>query len=369
MQSFNELALCPELHQALITLNFQTPTPIQEKTIPLALENNDILGCAQTGTGKTLAFSLPLLNKLLLTPDSDALILAPTRELAIQISDQIEQFEKLLGRFKKLKQALLIGGTSMQTQCWALRQGARIIVATPGRLLDHLERKNVQLSKVQVLVLDEADRMLDMGFAPQLREIFSYLPSTRQTLLFTATLLPHIEKLASAIQKNPLRIVIGRVSRPVENIHQSIIETSLVLKNETLKKELNERKGSIIIFTRTKHRTDRLTDYLEHAGHQVTKIHGDRTQGQRSRAISSFRDGRYRILVATDIAARGIDISNIAHVINYDLPQSAEDYVHRIGRTARAGTSGEAISILTPEDKKQWRMISLKLKQNIPQMK
>ncbi|MEE8206568.1 MAG: DEAD/DEAH box helicase, partial [Nitrospinaceae bacterium] len=253
---------------------------------------------------------------------------------------------------------LLIGGMSMRPQIDKLRRGVRLVVATPGRLLDHLDRRTLDLKSLDVLVLDEADRMLDMGFAPQLNKILPYLPKMRQTLLFSATLPANIEQLSARYLTHPVRVTVGAVSRPVEKIQQSIVETTAARKNETLVDELHARKGSVLIFARTKARTDRVARHLQKYGHSVTRLHGDRTQGQRNSAVAGFRDGRFRILVATDIAARGIDISHIANVINYDLPHVPEDYVHRIGRTARAGAEGQAISFVTPEDRGQWRAIS-----------
>ena len=253
---------------------------------------------------------------------------------------------------------MLIGGMSMRPQIDKLRRGVRLVVATPGRLLDHLERRTLKMDSLDILVLDEADRMLDMGFAPQLNKILTYLPKERQTLLFSATLPGNIEQLSARYLSNPVRVTVGAVSRPVEKIQQSIVETTATGKNETLVDELLARKGSVLVFARTKARTDRVARHLQKYGHSVTRIHGDRTQGQRNAAVAGFRDGRFRIMVATDIAARGIDISHIANVINYDLPHVPEDYVHRIGRTARAGAEGQAISFVTPEDRGQWRAIS-----------
>jgi superfamily II DNA/RNA helicase len=243
---------------------------------------------------------------------------------------------------------------SMRPQIDKLRRGVRLVVATPGRLLDHLDRRTLKLDSLDVLVLDEADRMLDMGFAPQLNKILPYLPKERQTLLFSATLPGNIEQLSARYLSNPVRVTVGAVSRPIEKIQQSVVETTAAGKNETLVDELLAREGSVLVFARTKARTDRVARHLQKYGHSVTRIHGDRTQGQRNSAVAGFRDGRFRIMVATDIAARGIDISHIANVINYDL----EDYVHRIGRTARAGAEGQAISFVTPEDRGQWRAIS-----------
>ncbi len=354
MHHFNELQLHPKLQQAIQAMRFEKPTPIQASAIPAALTGRDLIGCAQTGTGKTVAFSIPVLTRLLNAPQKTALILVPTRELAAQVAEVIK---KLTAFSPHLRSVLLIGGVSMQPQTRSLLNKPQVIIATPGRLIDHLNQKNLTLSLTDVLVLDEADRMLDMGFAPQLNQILRHLPNTRQTLCFSATLPPDMEKLAARFLKNPLRVTVGEVSQPVQAIEQSTVQTTAANKNDTLMDELNARKGSVIVFARTQHRTDRVARYLESYGHKVTRLHGGRTQGQRNTAIAGFKDGRFRIMVATDIAARGIDISHIAHVINYDLPQVPEDYVHRIGRTGRAGAKGEAVSLITQEDQSQWKEI------------
>lgn len=355
MQDFNELQLQEPIAKALQAMKFEKPTPIQAKSIPAGLDRKDIIACAQTGTGKTAAFSIPIVDRLLKHPQKSALILVPTRELAAQVTEVLRD----LTRFTPgIKGVMLIGGMSMRPQIDKLRRGVRLVVATPGRLLDHLDRRTLKMDSLDVLVLDEADRMLDMGFAPQLNKILPYLPKERQTLLFSATLPGNIEQLSARYLSNPIRVTVGAVSRPVEKIQQSIVETTSAGKNETLVDELLAREGSVLVFARTKARTDRVAKHLQKYGHSVTRIHGDRTQGQRNAAVSGFRDGRFRIMVATDIAARGIDISHIANVINYDLPHVPEDYVHRIGRTARAGAEGLAISFVTPEDRGQWRAIS-----------
>ena len=355
MNHFNELKLPETLTKALQAMKFEKPTPIQEKAIPVALTHRDLIGCAQTGTGKTAAFSIPMISRLLKNPHKTGLILVPTRELGSQI---LEVLTKLTLFNPELRSILLIGGMSMKAQIKAAQTKPRIIVATPGRLVDHLKRGNVTLSSVEVLVLDEADRMLDMGFAPQLNEILRFLPKARQTLFFSATLPSNIEKLSARYLRDPVRVTVGAVSEPVKKIQQSVIQTLVAKKNDTLLDELNLRKGSILVFARTQSRTDRVARYLTEYGLKVTRIHGGRSQGQRNAAVAGFKDGKFRIMVATDIAARGIDIPHIAHVINYDLPQVPEDYIHRIGRTARAGAEGEAVSFITPEDRQQWREIS-----------
>ena len=367
MHHFSELKLPLALETALKTMGFEIPTPIQAKAIPVALDHRDLIGCAQTGTGKTAAFCIPTVARLLKLPQKTALILVPTRELAAQI---LEVLKKLTFNCPDIRTALLIGGAPMQSQVRALQRKPRIIVATPGRLVDHLKRGAVSLFSTEILILDEADRMLDMGFAPQLNEILRFLPKTRQTLFFSATMPIDIEKLSTKFLKNPVRVTVGPASQPVQKIQQSIIQTTAAKKNDTLMDELNLRQGSVLIFARTQVRTDRVARYLAEFGHPVTRLHGGRTQGQRNSAVLGFREGRFRILVATDIAARGINISHIAHVINYDLPMVPEDYVHRIGRTARAGAEGQAVSFVTPEDKAQWREISrfLEMRGAIPKV-
>jgi ATP-dependent RNA helicase DeaD len=355
MKTFDELKLPALLEKSLNNMQFKEPTPIQAQAIPVALQGRDLIGCAQTGTGKTAAYSIPMLERLLREPNKSALILVPTRELAMQIRNVLQ---KMTTGIPEITGTLLIGGASMFTQIQALDRKPRVIVATPGRLMDHLARKTVDLSTITMLILDEADRMLDMGFAPQLNKIMQHVPKERQTLLFSATLPSNIEKMAANWLRKPTRVTIAQTKQQASKITHSVVQTSNGEKNNKLLDELNARQGSVLIFVRTKHRTDRVTKYLAGYGHAVTLIHGDRTQSQRNNAIRSFRDGQSRILVATDIAARGLDISHIAHVINYDLPQVAEDYIHRIGRTGRAGAVGEALCLLTPEDKQLWRSIS-----------
>lgn len=334
-------------------MKFDRPTPIQAKAIPQALTGQDIVATAQTGTGKTAAFGIPILEKLLADEEAKALILAPTRELAVQITHFLRD---LIGKMP-IQVTLLIGGVPVKRQAEILKKHPRVIVATPGRLLDHLKARKLTLDKCKILVLDEADRMLDMGFAPQLREIRRFLPRHRQTMLFTATMPNDMMKLSQDYLHKPARVSVGENMKPIKKIVQSVIETPQYLKQQVLLEQLQKREGPILIFLRTKHRTDKLAKFLRNNKFKVARIHGDRTQGQREAAIEGFRSGEYRILVATDIAARGLDISNIAHVINYDLPQQPEDYVHRIGRTARNGAEGESLCLVTPEDKKTWRSI------------
>lgn len=356
LDHFNALGLPAPVQKALAAMQFNTPTPIQKEAIPVALEGHDVIGCAQTGTGKTAAFCIPLLKKLLASGNRDtALVLVPTRELAIQI----DTFWRKLTQFSPgMHSALIIGGASMQNQARMLSRNPRILIATPGRLLDHSRRKKGLVSQVGFLVLDEADRMLDMGFAPQLNMILSLLPAQRQTLFFTATWAKELDQLAKKYLKNPVRVTVGEVSRAAPDITQSIVMTTHDGKNETLLDELNKRSGTVLVFARTQSRTDRVARYLDEYGVQVGRMHGGRSQGQRNAALSAFRSGAMRVLVATDIAARGIDVAKIGHVVNYDLPQMAEDYIHRIGRTGRAGEKGEAVSLLTREDRRAWKDIS-----------
>jgi superfamily II DNA/RNA helicase len=361
VNSFQELKLPQVLEKALQKIDFKTPTPIQAQAIPLAFDRKDLIACAQTGTGKTAAFCIPIAVRLLEIPTATALVLAPTRELALQI----EAFwHELTSLSPELRAVCIIGGTSFKAQLKGLSRKPRMIIATPGRLLDHLKSRAAELNRTAILVLDEADRMLDMGFAPQLNQVLRYLPNARQTLLFSATWEPSLDALSKKYLKAPERITIGAISRAAATIEQKLVSTTVAAKNETLLDEINKRPGSMLIFARTQKRTDRLAKFLDSYGLEVGRLHGGRSQGQRTSALLAFREGRMRILVATDIAARGIDVTEIAHVINYDLPQVPEDYVHRIGRTGRAGMVGEALSILTSEDRPQWAEIVKLLKKS-----
>lgn len=359
MKCFSELRLPTPLLKALEQMRFETPTPIQSKAIPVALSGQDLIASARTGSGKTAAFCVPLLTRLIESPNQTALILAPTRELVLQIEDL---WKKLTPFTKGAHCAALIGGASMQPQIRSLSSRPRLIIATPGRLLDHLARRTVSLAQTAVLVLDEADRMLDMGFAPQLNQILKALPQKRQTLLFSATWSAEMDRLSARYLKSPARVEADTASRAAPSIEQSVLSTTAPRKNEALLDEINQTEGSVLVFARTQHRTDRVARYLSSYGLNVHRIHGGRSQGQRNTALRAFKTGESRILIATDIAARGIDVAHIAHVINYDLPQSPEDYVHRIGRTGRAGATGKAVSFVTPEDRDNWKQI-LKLLQ------
>jgi ATP-dependent RNA helicase DeaD len=359
LNNFQDFKLPSAIEKALAAMNFQVPTLIQAKAIPLALVGKDVIGCAQTGTGKTAAYCIPALVRLLDRPGKTALILAPTRELV----QQIEQFWRTLTQTSPgMNCASLIGGVPLSPQTRALAKNPCLVIATPGRLIDHLGRRNVDLSQTEILVLDEADRMLDMGFAPQLSRILAHLPKQRQTLFFTATWPSEMDQLAKKHLRDPVRVTIGAISRAAAEITQSLVSTTMQTKNSTLLGELKQREGSILVFARTKSRTDRVAKYLNALGVQTSRIHGGRSQLQRNSALLAFRSGKVRIMVATDIAARGIDVAEIAHVINYDLPQSPEDYIHRIGRTGRAGATGAAVSLITPEDRSQWSEISRLLK-------
>ena len=356
MNSFSDMNLPEELEKALENLQFITPTKVQKAVIPAALKGQDLIACAETGSGKTAAYGIPIATRLSEDTTSRALILAPTRELVTQISDFLRHLTRPCG----LTVTSIVGGMDIRKQLKGLKRNPRVVVATPGRLTDHLKRGSLELNDLKYLVLDEGDRMLDMGFAPQLDVILRYLPDKRQTMLFSATLPPKVRSLANKYLQNPIQINVGRVSLPVASIKQSAVKVAVKDKDDRILDELNSRTGSVIVFLRTKRRTDFLAKHLKSYGHQVDLIHGGRTQGQRNKAIQSFREGRSRILCATDVAARGIDIPQVEHVINFDLPMMDEDYVHRIGRTARNGAQGEAVSFVTPEDNRTWIALAKK---------
>lgn len=353
MSGFKELNLPPVIQQNLERMKFETPTPIQAQAIPVAMQGRDIIGCAQTGTGKTAAFAIPMVSKLIENPRGQALILAPTRELALQIRDVLRQVAP-----RNIGVTLLIGGIDMHRQIRELMQKPSIIVGTPGRVADHLRRKSLDLSRTQTVVLDEADRMLDMGFEKQINEVLKFVPQQRQTLLFSATIPDRVKQMAKRYQKDPQFISVGAQAKPVSAIKHSIVHATKANKREIVLDELNSREGSVIIFVNTKHGTNRLYDHLSAYGYTVTRMHGGRSQGQRNQALAGFRDGKFRIMVATDLAGRGIDVPHIQHVINFDLPKDVDDYVHRIGRTARAGAEGHAICLLSSEDRNHWNKIA-----------
>ena len=354
METFQEMGLPEALNHTLQHMQFTTPTPIQSQAIPIALQGQDIMGSAQTGTGKTGAFGIPLVARLMSNPHGSALVMTPTRELATQV---IGQLQSMLGRQSKIKSALLIGGESMLRQLQQLRKRPRVIVGTPGRINDHLQRKSLQLQDTDFLVLDETDRMLDMGFSVQIEDVMKYMPAKRQTLLFSATLPENIVRIGKRYLQNPARLSLDSTSMPATKIKQDTLHTSDAEKYSNLLAQLNERKGSIILFVKTKHATEKMAIKLSRAGHSADAIHGNLRQNKRDRVIAAFRKQKYRILVATDVASRGLDIPHIEHVINYDLPQCPEDYIHRIGRTARAGAQGSALSLITPADKGKWYAI------------
>ncbi len=352
--NFSDLNIENKLKRSIELAEFKTPTPIQSQSIPISLEGKDVLGTAQTGTGKTLAFTIPMLNKLLKDKQAMALIICPTRELATQV---METVLKLNIREIGIGNALLIGGESMQKQLRQLKKRARIIVGTPGRINDHIERKSLNLSNVNYLVLDETDRMLDMGFTPQIEVILKFIPKDHQTLLFSATLPENILRISQKYLNNPERISVGSLSTPIEKIKQETFEITTDKKYHELINQLVERSGSILVFVKTKHGADKIVKRLKYDGHKADAIHGNLRQSKRDRVIRGFRNGNSRILIATDVAARGLDIPVIKHVINYDLPQVPEDYIHRIGRTGRAGKDGSALTFLTNSDRNMWRSI------------
>lgn len=359
--SFNGLGIAPRLMEILDKQGFKTPTPIQRQSIPIAIEGKDLIGIAQTGTGKTLAFGVPMLQRLMITK-SKGLVLLPTRELAVQVNDALKQLGRLLG----LKTAIIIGGEPAFRQFHALKQNPDIIIATPGRLIDFLDERRINLSHVSMLVLDEADRMLDMGFAPQLKRIIPHLPTKRQTVLFSATMDSGVTKIASAFLELPVRIEVAPAGTTASNITQEIIIVNKEEKQDLLKKIITQYNGSTLVFCRTKYGVKKLTEMVRRAGHTVTEIHSNRTLNQRLQALQGFKIGKFRILIATDIAARGIDVTNIELVINYDLPEQAADYVHRVGRTARAGKAGHAISFATSDQGSDIRAIEKLIKKTLP---
>lgn len=356
MKNFADFQLPEALLVALQGISFNKPTEIQSKAIPHLLQGRDLIASAQTGTGKTGAYLIPILARLMLSEGlGQALILVPTRELALQVQSVLSEIQKNpLG----IRAALLIGGVNLEKQIRAVSQSPQLIIATPGRLVDLLAHRVFNLDQIQMLVLDEADRMLDMGFMPQIQRVMGYLPRKKQTVLFSATFPKEIEMLAKQILYKPERIFVGQASRAQATIKQTARELANKEKEQVILDELNSRKGSILIFVRTKQRTDRLFQHLKEYGYDVECLHGDRTQGQRNSAMKGFREGRCRILVATDVASRGLDIEQVEHVINYDLPESREDYIHRIGRTGRQGRFGQALTFFTPEEKKQWQRMS-----------
>jgi ATP-dependent RNA helicase RhlE len=363
MTTFTELPLSAALQQKLAAAQFITLTPIQARAIAPALEGKDVIGTAQTGTGKTLAFLIPIIEMLRNAPAKhvSALVLLPTRELAMQVHEQYEQL-----RDKKMpKAALIIGGVSEKAQIQSLRSGCEFIIATPGRLQDFITRKFADLRHVKILVLDEADRMLDMGFLPAIRRILQILPQKRQTLCFSATMEQSVASLVNDYTREPVRIALGSTLKPAESVQLEAYEVRPSEKLDVLRQLLYGEKGQTLIFTRTKRGSQRLAKELERDGFSAAMIHGDRTQAQRNAALSGFQEGRYQVLVATDIASRGLHCDDVAHVINYDLPKMAEDFIHRVGRTGRAGSQGRASTLVTGVEVLELRGIERTLKLRI----
>ena len=355
-QLFAGLGLSAELTRAVAEAGYTQPTPVQEKAIPVILEGRDVLAGAQTGTGKTAGFTLPLLQRLAVKGNQSysparhpvrALILTPTRELAAQVEESVRTY----GKYLPLRTTLVYGGVGISPQIHALRRGVDILVATPGRLLDHVQQRTVDLSRVEILVLDEADRMLDMGFIPDIRRIIALLPKQRQNLLFSATFTDEIRRLAEGVLQQPVLIEVARRNAASELVTHLVHPVAAARKRELLAHLVASGDWrQVLVFTRTKHGANRLADQLTRGGIHATAIHGNKSQPQRTRALADFKAGTVRVLVATDIAARGLDIEELPHVVNFDMPHVAEDYVHRIGRTGRAGSTGEAISLVAPEE-------------------
>ena len=366
IEVFSELGLRPELLESVVAAGYTRPTRIQQQAIPLILSGRDVIGLAQTGTGKTAAFTLPLLQLLSDGPArTRALVLVPTRELAAQVEESIAKY----GRHGAMRWISVYGGVAMEPQTDALREGVEIVIATPGRLLDHLERGNVVLDELEVLVLDEADRMLDMGFAPQLNKIVAQMPKYRQTLLFSATMPPEVEVLARKYMRRPVVVQVGRRSQTASSVTHAVYPVSGAKKTALLAQLLAKPEmDSVLVFTRTKIGADRVVRDLEAAGIHAVAMHADKTQGQRTKALEDFKAGTIPVLVATDIAQRGLDISGISHVVNFDVPQQAEDYVHRIGRTGRAAETGDAVTFMAPDEIAMVRMIERMMGEEIPRI-
>jgi ATP-dependent RNA helicase RhlE len=364
MTSFTEMPFSAELQQRLAAAHFINPTPIQAETIPQAMAGKDIMATAQTGTGKTLAFLVPIIEAQLRRPaqrNVETLVLVPTRELAMQVH---EQYEALRGK-ATMPAALVIGGLPEKRQIQALRSGATLVVATPGRLEDFLSRRLVDLRHVSILVLDEADRMLDMGFLPAIRRIVGGLPTKRQTMCFSATLEASVVGLVNDCMRNPVRIALGSTLKPAETVELQAFETAAAGKPEVLRQLLSAEKGQTLVFARTKRGTERIAKGLIRDGFSAAMIHGDRSQGQRTSALDGFDGGRFQVLVATDLASRGIHVRDVAHVINYDLPKLAEDFIHRVGRTGRMGSRGLASTLVSGAEVLELRQIERALKLRI----
>ncbi|MFC1643780.1 DEAD/DEAH box helicase [Candidatus Omnitrophota bacterium] len=359
--SFDGLGIAPKILEVLDRLKFTHPTPIQHKAIPIAIEGTDIIGVAQTGTGKTLAFAIPVIQRLSRTKGR-CLVLVPTRELAIQVNEAFQDIAPLFG----IKTVVIIGGVPMQSQLRVLRKNPRVIIATPGRLVDHMNQRTMRLNDVEVLILDEADRMLDMGFKPDIERILKHVPKKRQTMLFSATIPGEVVSIGTTHMKLPVHVEIAPSGTAAERIVQELFIVQKEAKKQLLAKILDQYRGPVLLFSRTKRGASKIKRLIKEMGHNAAEIHSDRTLRQRREALEGFKMGKYRILVATDIAARGIDVVGIETVINYDLPDDTENYVHRIGRTGRAGHKGRAISFATPEQGGDIRSIESLIKTALP---
>ena len=359
--TFYGLGIAPKILEVLEKMKFVKPTPIQHKAIPIAAEGKDIIGVAQTGTGKTLAFAIPVIQRLSQTKGR-CLVLVPTRELAIQVDETFQKIAPIFG----LRTVVLIGGASMSNQLQMLRRNPRILIATPGRLVDHMTQRTIMLADVNILILDEADRMLDMGFLPQIERILRFIPKDRQSMLFSATIPQDVVRIATSHMKLPVSIEVAPSGTTAERVVQELYIVRRESKKDLLARILRQYNGSVLLFSRTKIGASKLTRLVRQMGHTVAEIHSDRSLNQRREALEGFKVGKYRVLIATDIAARGIDVTGIELVINYDLPEDAENYVHRIGRTARAGKEGRAISFATPDQGGDVRNIEKLIKAQLP---
>lgn len=349
---FDGLGISPNLKKAVDKLGFSEPTPIQKKSIPVALAGDDVIGIAQTGTGKTFAFGIPMIQRVG-SVGGKGLVVLPTRELALQVDEELKKLAGHLG----LRTAIVIGGAAMGRQVDQIRKRPHVVIGTPGRIIDHLDQGTLKLDDVTALVLDEADRMLDMGFAPQIKRILAKVPKERQTMLFSATMPEDIATIARTHMKTPVRVEVARPGTTSETVEQELFVVEKGKKLQLLEKLLNENTGSVLVFSRTKHGAKRITAIVQHMGFKAAEIHSNRTLNQRREALDGFKKGKYRVLIATDIAARGIDVTGIGLVINFDVPDQADDYVHRIGRTGRAGHKGKAITFATPDQGKEIRQI------------
>ncbi len=358
--TFHDLGISPNLLRSIDQNKFITPTPIQHQCIPTAITGQDVVGIAQTGTGKTLAFGIPLIQRVGQLK-AQGLILLPTRELAIQVDEMLTKIGRSLG----LRTAVIIGGASIKHQIQALKKNPHLIIATPGRMIDVLDQKIFNLDKIKMTVLDEADRMFDIGFMPQIKQILSRAKNNEQTMLFSATMPPAIAEIASKFMKLPVRIEVAPAGTPASGIEQEVFIVNQNSKLDLMEKLLDENTGTILIFSRTKYGAKKISRKINHLGHTAIELHSDRSLAQRKSAMAGFKNGQYRILVATDIAARGIDVKDISLVINFDLPDNTEDYIHRIGRTGRAGHQGKAISFVTPDQKREIKQIERLIKKSL----